>query len=113
MVCGAHWPRRNLSPRFKEVVVTALVTAHHEVSQQTHKPSPIFDNSPTFRMARRQLETVAEHLDIDPGVLSRLANPKRAMVVSLPVLMEDGTTEVFYGYRVQHSLTSGPSKGGL
>ena len=39
--------------------------------------------------------------------------PKRAMVVSIPVRMDDGRTEIFIGYRVQHSLTSGPSKGGL
>ena len=39
--------------------------------------------------------------------------PRRAIVVSIPVRMDDGRTEVFTGYRVQHSLTSGPSKGGL
>src|SRR5439155_1262740 len=43
----------------------------------------------------------------------RLSLPKRAMVVSIPIRMEDGRTENFIGYRVQHSLTSGPSKGGL
>ena len=39
--------------------------------------------------------------------------PKRAMVVSVPIRMDDGRTEGFIGFRVQHSLTSGPSKGGL
>src|SRR5438067_8609893 len=75
-------------------------------------PSP-FDSSPMFRMACAQLATVAEHTDLDAGVLERLSNPKRSVVVSIPVLMDGGHTEVFYGYRVQHSLTSGPSKGGL
>jgi glutamate dehydrogenase (NAD(P)+) len=64
-------------------------------------------------MACRQLEKVSTALDIDPGVLERLSKPKRAMVVSVPIQMEDGHTENFTGYRVQHSLTSGPSKGGL
>jgi glutamate dehydrogenase (NAD(P)+) len=64
-------------------------------------------------MACRQLETVAEHIDLDPGILERLSKPKRALVVSIPIFMEDGRTEGFVGYRVQHSLTSGPSKGGL
>jgi glutamate dehydrogenase (NAD(P)+) len=64
-------------------------------------------------MACRQLDTVAEHIDIDLGVLERLSKPKRAMVVSIPVQMDDGQTAGFIGYRVQHSLTSGPSKGGL
>jgi glutamate dehydrogenase (NAD(P)+) len=64
-------------------------------------------------MARKQLESVAEVIDIDPGVLDRLSVPKRAMIVSIPVRMDDGEIDVFTGYRVQHSLTSGPSKGGL
>lgn len=76
-------------------------------------PASIYENSPVFRMACRQLDLVAEHIDLDKGVLERLSLPKRAMVVSIPVRMDDGRTEGFIGYRVQHSLTSGPSKGGL
>jgi len=64
-------------------------------------------------MACRQLEIVAEHIDIDAGVMERLRLPKRAIIVSIPVRMEDGHVASFIGYRVQHSLTSGPSKGGL
>jgi glutamate dehydrogenase (NAD(P)+) len=65
-------------------------------------------------MACRQLEMVADHMEIDRGVLVRLAQPKRALVVSIPIRMDaDGRTENFIGFRVQHSLTSGPSKGGL
>ncbi len=65
-------------------------------------------------MACRQLDAVAEAFDLDPGVLERLSKPKRALVVSIPIRMDsDGRTENFTGYRVQHSLTSGPSKGGL
>jgi glutamate dehydrogenase (NAD(P)+) len=73
----------------------------------------IFHNSPTFQMAYNQLDAVAEVIDIDRGVLQRMSLPKRAIVVSIPVRMDDGNTEMFIGYRVQHSLTSGPSKGGL
>lgn len=76
-------------------------------------PNAILDNSPTFRMACKQLEAVAGAIDIDPGVLERMSYPRRALVVSVPVRMDDGRTEVFTGYRVQHSLTSGPAKGGL
>ena len=76
-------------------------------------PFPVFEHSPLFQMACRQLETVAEHVDLDRGVLLRLMKPKRVLVVSMPVRMDDGRTEVFLGCRVQHSLTSGPSKGGL
>src|SRR5438105_4463689 len=73
----------------------------------------VFDRSPTFQMACRQLESVAEHVDLDAGVLERLRQPRRAMVVSVPISMDDERTVNFTGYRVQHSLTSGPSKGGL
>ncbi len=79
-----------------------------------HSPvPPMLDDSPSFQMARRQLDTVAEVINLDKGLLQRLAYPKRSMMVSIPIRMDDGRTEVFFGYRVQHSLTSGPSKGGL
>jgi glutamate dehydrogenase (NAD(P)+) len=81
--------------------------------QPTHAPAPLFESSPTFQMALRQLTSVAEHIDLDAGVLERLSMPKRAMVVSVPIRMDDGRTEGFLGFRVQHSLTSGPAKGGL
>ncbi len=90
--------------------VVACTANHHD---HPHTPNPVFDNSPTFRMACHQLDAVAEVIDIDKGVLQRMSLPKRALVVSIPVRMDDGRTEVFTGYRVQHSLTSGPSKGGL
>ena len=76
-------------------------------------PAPLFESSPTFQMALSQLRSVAGHIDLDPGVLERLSMPKRAMVVSVPIRMDDGRTEGFLGFRVQHSLTSGPAKGGL
>ncbi len=87
-----------------------LLTASND---QVHHPVPVYDNSPTFQMACRQLQLVAEHIDIEPGVLQRLGAPKRAIVVSVPIRRDSGKTECFVGYRVQHSLTSGPSKGGL
>jgi glutamate dehydrogenase (NAD(P)+) len=85
-------------------------TNHHD---HPHTPNPVFENSPTFQMACRQLDAVAGAIDVDRGVLRRMSLPKRALVVSIPVRMDDNRTEVFTGYRVQHSLTSGPSKGGL
>ena len=78
----------------------------------TH-PKSIYEDSATFQMALRQLESVRSVIDIEPGVLARLRLPKQALIVSIPVRMDSGQTEVFTGYRVQHSLTSGPSKGGL
>jgi glutamate dehydrogenase (NAD(P)+) len=64
-------------------------------------------------MACQQLRAVAREIDLDEGIAQRLAIPKRSQVAAVPVRMEDGRIETFIGYRVQHSLTSGPSKGGL
>jgi glutamate dehydrogenase (NAD(P)+) len=76
-------------------------------------PGPVFGNSSVYQMAVRQLYTAAEAINLDRGVLERLSKPKRALVVSVPIRMDDGSTSNFVGYRVQHSVTSGPSKGGL
>lgn len=63
--------------------------------------------------ARRQLERAASLLDIDPNVIERLKHPQRVERVSLPMERDDGTVEVFTGYRAQHDSVRGPFKGGL
>ena len=72
----------------------------------------IYDH-PTFRMACRQFDLVADHLQIPESERDRLKFPKRSMTVALPIHCDDGSTKVFMGYRVQHHLTLGPTKGGL
>jgi glutamate dehydrogenase (NAD(P)+) len=72
----------------------------------------IYDH-PTFRMACQQFDQVADHLQLAESERRRLKFPKRAMTVALPIHRDDGSTEVFAGYRVQHHLTLGPTKGGL
>jgi glutamate dehydrogenase (NAD(P)+) len=72
----------------------------------------IYDH-PTFRMAARQFDLVADHLQIPEAERARLKYPKRSLTVALPIRRDDGRTEVFAGYRVQHHLTLGPTKGGL
>jgi glutamate dehydrogenase (NAD(P)+) len=70
-------------------------------------------DSPTFQMACQQFDSVADRLQIPEAERARLKFPKRAMVVSLPIHRDNGAVEVFCGYRVQHHLTLGPTKGGL
>ena len=72
----------------------------------------IYEN-PTFRMACQQFDLVADHLEIPGHERDRLKFPKRSLAVALPIHCEDGTTKVYTGYRVQHHLTLGPTKGGL
>jgi glutamate dehydrogenase (NAD(P)+) len=67
---------------------------------------------PTFQMACDQFELVAEYLQVPQDLHDRLMYPKRSIVVSVPVRMDDGSTRLFQGYRVQHTLSMGPTKGG-
>jgi glutamate dehydrogenase (NAD(P)+) len=67
---------------------------------------------PVFAMAKEQFSTVADHLAIPEDERARLLYPKRAISVAVPIHRDDGRTEVFQGYRVQHHLTRGPGKGG-
>ena len=67
---------------------------------------------PVFEMAQTQFGIIADHLDIPADERDRLLFPKRAITVSVPIHMDDGRTVVFQGYRVQHHLTLGPTKGG-
>ncbi|MCA1657674.1 MAG: Glu/Leu/Phe/Val dehydrogenase, partial [Verrucomicrobiaceae bacterium] len=65
-----------------------------------------------FQMACDQFRVIADYLGIDENDRERLMYPKRAIAVTLPVHMDDGSTQTFQGYRVQHHLTLGPTKGG-
>jgi glutamate dehydrogenase (NAD(P)+) len=67
---------------------------------------------PVFDMARQQFQVIADHIGIPLDERDRLLYPKRAIAVSCPIHRDDGSTAVFQGYRVQHHLTLGPTKGG-
>jgi glutamate dehydrogenase (NAD(P)+) len=63
--------------------------------------------------AQEQFERAADRLVLDPGLRARLLEPRRALTVNFPIRRDDGTVETFTGYRVQHTLTMGPTKGGV
>jgi len=69
-------------------------------------------SGPVFDMAAQQFGVIADHLSIPLDERDRLLMPKRAITVSCPIHRDNGTTAVFEGYRVQHHLTLGPTKGG-
>lgn len=66
-----------------------------------------------LEVALAQLDAVAAQLTLDQGIHKRLRQPQRSLIVSVPTLMDDGRLEVFTGFRVQHDLTLGPTKGGI
>jgi glutamate dehydrogenase (NAD(P)+) len=66
-----------------------------------------------FGIAQAQLRRVGEVFALDPDLIRVLSKPKKALEVSIPVQMDDGSIEVFTGYRVTHNIARGPSKGGI
>jgi glutamate dehydrogenase (NAD(P)+) len=74
-------------------------------------PSHLRENP--FEIAQEQLRRVADLFQIDPNVTRVLEQCKKAVAVSIPVVMDRGEIEVFEGYRVTHNIARGPSKGGI
>ena len=72
-----------------------------------------YSDGPLFKNTIKILEDAAGVINCDPNVLERIKRPKRAIIVSVPVRMDDYRIKVFTGYRVQHSSTLGPYKGGI
>lgn len=72
---------------------------------------PIYTD-PVFQMAKQQFEIIADYLEIPSGSRERMIYPKRAVSVAIPIHRDDGSIQVYHGYRVQHHLAVGPTKGG-
>ena len=66
-----------------------------------------------FELAQRQLQKVADTFGIDQQLVGVLSQCKKAVEVSIPTSMDDGTVRAFAGYRVTHNIARGPSKGGI
>ncbi len=66
-----------------------------------------------FNMAQKQFDKVAGTLDLDQATRDLLRNPIREYQFSIPVKMDDGSTRIFRGFRVQHNDSRGPCKGGI
>jgi glutamate dehydrogenase (NAD(P)+) len=72
-----------------------------------HEPQSAYD------IARRQFDLAADLLDLSPDLRGILRCPQRELTVTFPVKLDNGDTQVFTGYRVQHNLSRGPVKGGI
>jgi glutamate dehydrogenase (NAD(P)+) len=82
------------------------------VPQPIPRIAPREDLNP-LRIAQIQFDMAAEYLKLDPGLRQILRAPKRLLEVSVPTKMDNGQVKVFTGYRVQHNVSRGPSKGGI
>lgn len=85
----------------------ASTTKSHDLN------SHLWDTSALYRDAVQQLDEAARVMNLDMNIAERLKVPKRAMIVSVPIRLDNGKIKVFEGYRVQHNMTLGPGKGGI
>ncbi|MBI4319352.1 MAG: Glu/Leu/Phe/Val dehydrogenase [Chloroflexi bacterium] len=67
----------------------------------------------SFQVAQQQFDIVANVLQLDPNLREVLRYPKRELIVHFPVKLDDGSLQMFTGYRVQHNIARGPAKGGI
>jgi glutamate dehydrogenase (NAD(P)+) len=74
--------------------------------------STLYD-SDVFKMACRQFDKAADAINLPENLRDRTKYPKRCLAVALPIRRDDGSITVFEGYRVQHNMSTGPSKGGI
>src|ERR1700682_2452081 len=98
--------RQRAAPIWRPAVDTAFAGGETGEGTMTVYSGPVFD------MAVNQFGVIANHLSIPMDERDRLLMPKRAITVSCPIHRDDGSIAVFEGYRVQHHLTLGPTKGG-
>lgn len=77
------------------------------------EPAPILDKHNPLESMMHRFDKAAEILDLEPGIYQYLKTPVKSVIVSIPIQMEDGSIEVFEGYRVIHNDILGPSKGGI
>ena len=88
---------------------TPALTLEQELAAETalaHETNPWEAQAARFDLAARKL-------NLDEGIWKVLRYPTREIIVHIPVQMDDGSIEVFTGYRVQHSMARGPAKGGI
>ena len=78
-----------------------------------HEPTPIPDKENPFESMMRRFDVAAEILTLEPGVYQYLKTPVKQVIVSIPIIMDDGSIRMFEGYRVIHNDILGPSKGGI
>jgi glutamate dehydrogenase (NAD(P)+) len=87
--------------------------AQHRETHRRRLTDHMTAHGPVFSAMLQEFAGAARILNLDPGIWKILTSPKRQIIVSCPVQMDDGEIEVFTGYRVQYNITLGPAKGGI
>lgn len=66
-----------------------------------------------FEVAKKQVNIVAKEMNLDPNLTEAVKRIERALIVTVPIIMDDGTLKIYEGYRVHHNTVRGPGKGGV
>jgi glutamate dehydrogenase (NAD(P)+) len=93
-------------PRFLSTLLAVASTT-------VHSARALEWETPLYAQAATQLEQALELAEIPDFVANRLRHPECALILTLPVRLDDGTVASFPAYRVQHSSVLGPTKGGI
>lgn len=104
---GADRPERRLIGTVPRTMATNIEDETDDVAGGAEWGSEL------YRIARDQFGRASQMLDLDPEFVARLGDPRRSLVVNFPVRMDSGEVRSMTGYRVQHTLTMGPTKGGF
>ncbi len=95
-----------------ESLVPAIPKGNEDMAVHTTVMTLEQEKNPWEAQAAR-FDFAARKLNLDDGIWKILRYPTREIIVHIPVAMDDGSIEVFTGYRVQHSMARGPAKGGI
>jgi glutamate dehydrogenase (NAD(P)+) len=88
-------------------------TEPHLKTSASPEPQSLGEETNPWAAQAARFDEAAHRLNLDAGIWKVLRYPTREIIVHIPVQMDDGTVEVFTGYRVQHSMARGPAKGGI
>ncbi len=97
----------------KENAKLRIAAAHLPVIYFRSTPMPQDEHEQLFQEAIGRLSEAARYADVDTEAVERLKYPKAILQVSVPLRMDDGSLQMFTGYRVRHDDTRGPTKGGI
>ena len=101
---------------YKQALPQIIIMAKKSYPDPTayyKEPGPKLDEESPFESMMERFRFAAEILELDEGMFQYLASPVKQVIVSIPVVMDDGKIKVFEGYRVIHDNVLGPSKGGI
>src|SRR3989442_16009595 len=88
--------------------------SHPSDDADAHSAGGRFEwDSPLFQTALTQFDETVPAAGVADDIAERLRHPERSLMVSVPTRLDDGSVQVFAGYRVQHSTVLGPTKGGI